>query len=97
MEVGTFVDSAVAEQLENNFVEARMHTDLHPEFRDFETLIAQTVAQPVYIVVPADSDLDFMGKDFDPTKVKILARQDGATINNPGKFVDFLKKGIAAQ
>ncbi len=97
MEVGTFVDSAVAEQLENNFVEARMHTDTHPEFRDLEIAIANTVAQPIYIVVPADSDLDFATEGFDPSKVRILSRQDGATLGDPGKFADFLKSGVAAQ
>ncbi|MFT4647928.1 MAG: hypothetical protein ACI87O_001584 [Planctomycetota bacterium] len=97
MEIGIFIDSAVAEQLENNFVEARMHADTHPEFRDFELAIAKTIAQPIYIVVPADSDLDFKSESFDPTKVRILARQDGATLGDPTKFADFLKGGIDAQ
>lgn len=93
MEGGTFIDSAVAEQLENNFVEARMHTDTHPEFKEFQLALTKSIAQPIYVVVPADSNLDFLTEGFDPSKVRILARQDGATINNPGKFVDFLKSG----
>ena len=93
MEVGTFIDSAVAEQLENNFVEARMHTDIHQEFKDFQLALTKSIAQPIYVVVPADSDLDFQAEGFDVSKIQILARQDGATLGNPGKFVDFLKKG----
>lgn len=95
MERGTFINSAVAEQLENNFVEARMHTDLHPEFRDFELLLVKTIGQPTYVVVSADSDLDFTSDSFDPSKVKILARQDGVlgALIDPSSFADFLKSG----
>ncbi|MCP4168547.1 MAG: hypothetical protein GY759_22010 [Chloroflexi bacterium] len=93
MERGTFINSAVAEELENNFVEARMHTDRHPEFRDFEMLLIKTVGQPIYVVVSADSDLDFTSEGYDPGTVKILARQDGVlnALIDPSSFADFLK------
>ncbi|MCA9001827.1 MAG: hypothetical protein KDB61_07885, partial [Planctomycetes bacterium] len=90
MEVGTFVDSAVAEQLENHFVEARLHTDVDPTFRDLENALTGSVGQPIYLVVPANSDLAYQEPTFDPARVKILSRQDGATLGDPTKFVDFL-------
>ncbi|MCP5020427.1 MAG: hypothetical protein GY930_01515 [bacterium] len=76
-----------------------MHTDTHSEFSTFEKLLAKTVAQPVYIVVPADSDLDFTSEGFDPSKVKILARQDGVggSLLDPSDFADFLKSSLAAK
>jgi hypothetical protein len=94
MEGQTFILPAVAEKLENHFVEARLHGDTHEEFAEFAQKLVQSVAQPIYAIVPADSDLNFQSESFDPTKVKILSRLDGALA---GQFEDFLQKGMDAQ
>ncbi len=94
MEGQTFVQSAVAEKLENHFVEARLHGDTHPEFAAFALKLVHTKAQPVYVIVPADSDLDFQSESFDPSKVQILSRLDGAL---GAKFEGFLQAGLDSQ
>ena len=94
MELNTFLDSAVAEKLETHFVEARMHGDTFPKFADFALKLVKTIAQPVYVIVPADSDLDFESESFDPSKVRILSRLDGALAS---EFEGFLQAGIDAK
>ncbi len=94
MEGQTFLQSAVAEKLENHFVEARLHGDTHPKFAAFAQELVHTKAQPVYVIVPADSDLDFESESFDPTKVRILSRLDGAL---GGQFEGFLQTGLDSQ
>ncbi len=94
MENQTFVQSAVAEKLENHFVEARLHGDTHPQFAAFAQELVHTKAQPVYVIVPADSDLNFESESFNPTKVRILSRLDGAL---GGKFEGFLQTGLDSQ
>ncbi len=91
MEGQTFLDSAVAEQLENNFVESRMHIEMDPRFTDLQRALTGSITQPLYLVVSADSISDLDAAILDPKKVKILARQDGATLGSASNFADFLK------
>jgi len=92
MEVGTFVEPAVAGVLENNFVEARLHVD-DSRFLDLEFDLLGLISQPAYALVPYGENLDFEAEGFDPKQVNILARQDGATLGDPAPFVEFLEKG----
>ena len=91
MEKNTFVEPAVAEILEQNFVEARLHVD-EEEFLDLEETLLKSIAQPVYAVVAADAVIPVGDSDFDPSTVRILSRLDGA---KDGEFKAFLEKGMA--
>jgi hypothetical protein len=82
MEKGVFHHSAVAEILEERFVEARIHTDSldHPGNADLQLEMTQSVAQPIYLVV-------------DPRDGTQHSRRDGATLSDDQPFIDFLNEG----
>ena len=92
METSVFIDPAVAGLLETNFVEARLHTDTHEEFRDLEIALMGSFAQPVYAVVDADNVIRFPDPEFDPSAFTVLSRRDGATSSED--FLEFLRKGM---
>jgi len=96
MENNTFIVPAVAELLEEGFVEARLHTDTHPEFSGFQEEWLDSVALPIYVIVNPDADLDFTAEGFDSSQIPILMRKDGVTIAD-SEFVKLLEKGQAGR
>ncbi len=90
MEKNTFVKPAVAEILEQHYVEARLHVD-EERFLDLEETLLQSIAQPVYAIVSSDAVIPVGDPNFDPSSVRILSRLDGAKAD---EFIGFLKKGL---
>lgn len=78
MEEGVFLESAVAEILEPKFLEARLHTD-YDEFMQLEIELAETNAQPVFLVMDAEAKT-------------IYAKLEGAL--GTDDFVEFLEHGL---
>lgn len=92
MEKNTFVKPAVAEILEQHYVEARLHVD-EERFMELERTLLQSIAQPVYAVVRADAVIPVGDPSFDASSVQILSRLDGAKAD---EFIDFLRAGLTA-
>ncbi len=95
MENKTFLDPAVADLLENNYVEARLHAD-YPRFLELENSLLGTVQQPAYAVVSTDqADLlnQFQSDDFDGSQVQIKARWTEVNITKLHEFTDMLEAG----
>jgi len=88
MELGWFRKAPIADVLEANFVEARLHTDGEEHIDQILQLQEEYVGDvglPNYIIV-------------DPTDLKKHGRyKDGAalTLSDAQKFTDFLKESLA--
>jgi hypothetical protein len=78
---------AVAEVLERNYIEARLHTDKPipgiERIRELQLKFAESVANPVYVTV-------------DPEKELRLGRYEGSAITERDEenFIQFLKDGL---
>lgn len=61
MEENTFRQPAVAEKLEERYVEARIHTDSpdHPENMDFALEMTGSVALPIYLILDPETDIRY--------------------------------------
>ena len=86
MEKKVFPAPAVAEVLNDKFIEARIHTD-HEEQgeanRARQLEMTNSVAQPIYLLL-------------DPESGEVHGRLDGATLGDNQPFIDFLESGWTA-
>ena len=83
MEDGLFPMPAVADVLQNNYIEARLHIDLPGEGQkrilELRDKYSGMIATPTYVIV-------------DPVTEEIIARIRG--LNTQEKFLAFLSKGM---
>jgi hypothetical protein len=79
MEKGVFHQSAVADILEERFVEARLHADYKVN-ADRQLKMTDSIAQPIYLVL-------------DPVTKAVYARFDGASLQSSDPFIEFLNTG----
>jgi len=81
MEEGVFHDPAVAGELAK-MVEARLHNDAEVKgiVRPLQMRLVNSIAAPIYLIM-------------DPRTEKILARQDGAMLDEH-KFATWLREAV---
>ena len=85
MEEGIFPQPAVADVLESNFVEARLHNDGHDaelkaSIQQLQQELTGSFAAPIYLIV-------------DPESGKERARRDGA-MRDAASFAAWLQSGL---